>query len=327
MQMASDPNHDSTTFDHQSDPRLNSISSARTASRAAASYNRRRAGQACFVCRTRKTKCDNQRPVCGFCAATGGNCRYIESDQSQLDRGSLAIIQRIGELESSLVNHLDEILKQHGSTSHASRTGPHLLHSLHGWPQSASESAGREVIQDPEAFDFDTHPIGIANEGQYDGANANENGSRHDMPPSPEILRRSSEMFTESVLRWPIFSQAAPRLKASLEMPIVEVLGPSERSGTGDRVDTGSIGSTLLDLDSDAINHLIRNFLENNHVKNPILDVRSLRMDAREFIESGPLWDGRTCLIVSCHPSICITNYQPFVKAISVCRQPIVWDL
>lgn len=298
--MASDQDHNSTGFDRQPDSRLDSISANRTASRAASSYNRRRAGHACIVCRSRKTKCDNQRPICGFCAATGGNCRYVDSDPSQLDRGSLAIIQRIGELESSLVNHIDKTLKQRGST--LGRTGnrsDHLLHSPDGGPQSTSD---REVAQGAEIFDFNTNPIGNANQDQYDRAKADENGPPHDMPPSSETLRQASEMFLESVLRWPIFSEAAPHLKESLEMPIVEVLGPSERSGTGSGGDKGKTGSTLPNLDAEVISHLIGNFLENNHVKNPVLDVKSLRMDAREFAESGPLWDGRSCLVVSCVP-------------------------
>jgi hypothetical protein len=303
VQMASDQSHNSTIFDQQPDSQLDGISANRTASRAAASYNRRRAGHACIVCRSRKTKCDNQRPICGFCAATGGNCGYVDSDPSQLDRGSLTIIQRIGELESSLVNHIDKTLKQHGpAPAPASSRSGHLLHSPDGRPQSASEIVDREVAQGAEVFDFNTNPIGNANQGQYDRTKADENGPPHDMPPSSETLRQASEMFLESVLRWPIFSEAAPHLKESLEMPIAEVLGPSERSGTGSRGGKGKTGSTLPNLDVDVINHLIGNFLENNHVKNPVLDVKSLRIDAREFVESGPLWDGRSCLIVSCVP-------------------------
>lgn len=37
-----------------------------------------RAVTACQTCRNRKTKCDNQRPTCGYCAKTGGSCSYLE---------------------------------------------------------------------------------------------------------------------------------------------------------------------------------------------------------------------------------------------------------
>jgi hypothetical protein len=45
----------------------------------------------------------------------------------------------------------------------------------------------------------------------------------------------------------------------------------------------------------------VENFIANNHVKNPILDIESLRADVREFAETGPQWDERSCLIVSVH--------------------------
>ena len=55
-------------------------------SRIAGSYQRTKAPSACLVCRTRKTKCDNVRPVCGFCQRTGGDCHYAESERSRCVR-------------------------------------------------------------------------------------------------------------------------------------------------------------------------------------------------------------------------------------------------
>lgn len=42
-------------------------------------YPRRRALQACQICRARKTKCDNERPNCGNCVALGVECNYNEA--------------------------------------------------------------------------------------------------------------------------------------------------------------------------------------------------------------------------------------------------------
>jgi hypothetical protein len=42
-------------------------------------YPRRRALQACQICRARKTKCDNERPNCGNCVALGVDCSYNEA--------------------------------------------------------------------------------------------------------------------------------------------------------------------------------------------------------------------------------------------------------
>jgi hypothetical protein len=42
-------------------------------------YPRRRALQACQICRARKTKCDNERPNCGNCVVLGVDCNYNEA--------------------------------------------------------------------------------------------------------------------------------------------------------------------------------------------------------------------------------------------------------
>jgi hypothetical protein len=46
--------------------------------RVAGSYQRTKAGNACLICRARKTKCDNVWPACGFCKKTGGECTYTQ---------------------------------------------------------------------------------------------------------------------------------------------------------------------------------------------------------------------------------------------------------
>ena len=46
-------------------------------------YPRRRALQACQICRTRKTKCDNERPTCGSCNAMGVECSYNDAPASR----------------------------------------------------------------------------------------------------------------------------------------------------------------------------------------------------------------------------------------------------
>jgi hypothetical protein len=46
-------------------------------------YPRRRALQACQICRARKTKCDNERPTCGSCEALGVDCSYNDAPASK----------------------------------------------------------------------------------------------------------------------------------------------------------------------------------------------------------------------------------------------------
>ncbi|KAL1849122.1 hypothetical protein VTK73DRAFT_9964 [Phialemonium thermophilum] len=67
-------------------------------------YPRKRSLKACLVCRARKTKCDNVRPTCGFCASIHISCSYDddkESDPSTFDPASLEILRRLGHITSS----------------------------------------------------------------------------------------------------------------------------------------------------------------------------------------------------------------------------------
>lgn len=73
----------------------------RPAPRGNAAYPRKRAVTACEVCRARRTKCDNQRPACGFCTRTGAKCNYSTDiqDYSAYDAASLRILERLDDLE------------------------------------------------------------------------------------------------------------------------------------------------------------------------------------------------------------------------------------
>jgi hypothetical protein len=48
-------------------------------SRETKSYPRKRALKACKTCRFRKTKCDNARPICGFCRSLSAVCVYDDA--------------------------------------------------------------------------------------------------------------------------------------------------------------------------------------------------------------------------------------------------------
>ncbi|RSL77498.1 hypothetical protein CEP51_009034 [Fusarium floridanum] len=241
---------------HRSQP-----SSADTpVSREAASYARRRAGTACTVCRSRKTKCDNQRPICGFCKATGGACVYPEdapSDPSKLDRGSLAILQRLGEMEQRLTTLLD---RQHPVSSPNQAPALDLL-AEHTEPPTASPGWN----------------VGV---GPPDG----EGEASYDRPPSGDIVTRSSEMRVEKMLQWPIFAVNHPSLASSLSR--VDIIPRAVAS------------DSVFDLDPEVIRTLVENFLVTNHVKNPIFNIDELWTCARRVAETGLRWDGETCLVL-----------------------------
>ncbi len=70
--------------DTSSPPQARQAKRARNdVTRSSMSYPRRRAVRACQLCRTRKTKCNNFRPVCGACSQINATCIYDDnSDHS-----------------------------------------------------------------------------------------------------------------------------------------------------------------------------------------------------------------------------------------------------
>jgi hypothetical protein len=157
-----------------------------------------------------------------------------------------------------------------------------------------SRTTATPVSIDPEAMPGTLSDHGMSQNNEHD-----INLFSADMPPSSEMLLQASEMSLDSLLKWPIFSEVAPNLKDMLQVPTVEILGSSRKENMAAPEHTGNLGSTLLNLDLEVLDHLVGNFLAINHTKNPILDVESLRIDVREFAESGPKWNGKSCLIVS----------------------------
>ncbi|KAE9363780.1 hypothetical protein N431DRAFT_356437 [Stipitochalara longipes BDJ] len=262
--------------------------------RSANSYNRRRASNACLVCRSRKTKCDNQRPRCGFCVSNGGNCRYVDSDHSQLDRSTLTILERISQLETSLINHIsstsqDKAAKAYLPTNDQRPGEPRDLHDYAYQAQEPIATSRPYEGSSTGSVNWDSPTVS--------GMAQNDSDTpvlplSDDAPPSAEVLLRASEMSIESILKWPIFSEAAPHLVAALATPLIEIVGRPRPNNIGPP------SSTLPDLSPDTINRLVQNFLNNNHIKNPVLDVNALWADAREFAESGPQWDARSCLLL-----------------------------
>jgi hypothetical protein len=263
--------------------------------RAAASYGRRRAANACSICRSRKTKCDNQRPECGFCAATGGDCRYADSDPSQFDRATLALLQRLSDLESGLVTHIDQRLNEYVVLAANGRRS-------NGGLDNATSSVAQDRI-------YDGYTTGPWESGTFQSPADNIHATMAhgfdqghltsdmdgDVPPSSKVLRQTSDMFSDSVLKWPVFSHAAPHLEKELQTPVLQVWAQASASDSGHLEKKATSG---LNLDTEIIHELVENFLTNNHVKNPILDVESLRADTREFGETGAQWDERSCLLV-----------------------------
>ncbi|KAL8857140.1 MAG: hypothetical protein Q9178_006316 [Gyalolechia marmorata] len=59
-----------------------------------------RAQQACDACRTRKSKCDEQRPMCSNCRENSQECRYQMMQPAKADRANQQILDKLADLSN-----------------------------------------------------------------------------------------------------------------------------------------------------------------------------------------------------------------------------------
>ncbi|KAH7361566.1 hypothetical protein B0T11DRAFT_227288 [Plectosphaerella cucumerina] len=90
-------------------------------SRGSSAYPRKRAVTACQVCRARRTRCDQKKPACSFCANIGAECVFDISGPSTFDPASLAIIDRLERLERKLDA---QATQSAGSSPYSSQQSP-----------------------------------------------------------------------------------------------------------------------------------------------------------------------------------------------------------
>ncbi|KAG5766325.1 hypothetical protein H9Q72_005628 [Fusarium xylarioides] len=240
--------------------------------RTAAMYHRKRAVTACQSCRLRKTKCDNVRPVCGFCSRSGAQCVYPgsgpDSDYSSYDPASLTILDRL--------NHVVSLLESQPLAVLVNDTGSYES------PQEASNLSGRHASV--------TQPLRIAP--------IHASRDLTTLVPEDDVLQvldrpdfPSASNNCESILRWPIFQGLVPEVHSFvLELNEDVEAGPSDARVSGGR-----------GVQEEDFIPLSKRFLAYVHVKNPILDVKDYKKKVREAAENGPRWDGASCLVlISC---------------------------
>jgi hypothetical protein len=89
---------------------------------------RRRALQACEACRTKKSKCDNERPSCGSCLQHGVECIYKNAPfvpvyipcflaYSRLDAASMVLLEKLNKLEATILEQGATISRIQDATS------------------------------------------------------------------------------------------------------------------------------------------------------------------------------------------------------------------
>ncbi|CEJ84950.1 Putative C6 zinc finger domain-containing protein [[Torrubiella] hemipterigena] len=83
-------------------------------------YPRRRATIACEVCRSRKSRCDGNRPKCKLCTELGADCVYREPGV-KLDVGDKMILEQLSRIESMLQMNM-------AANSYTNTLGNHSQH-------------------------------------------------------------------------------------------------------------------------------------------------------------------------------------------------------
>ncbi|GJC89422.1 hypothetical protein ColLi_12260 [Colletotrichum liriopes] len=140
--------------------------------------------------------------------------------------------------------------------------------SISGLQTSTSVAANEEAVHAPEGLpDDDMIRLDIS-----DSAAASPN--------------------CEAILKWPIFRDVVSDVGSF----ILELEDDDQESP--DRPKSVATGNLGRGVQEDDFTMLSKKFLAYVHVKNPILDVGDFKTYVRNAAESGPRWDGPSCLVV-----------------------------
>ena len=222
-------------------------------------YPRKRAITACRLCRHRKVKCNNQRPICGACADSNASCVYEDTDDhSVFDPASLKILER-----------LDQVLSKLDSMPVTAPVAPSSASVVNGL------SNGHEILPHP------TRPIPSG--GQNDQASADD-----------EAWMPAGRTNVESVLAWPVFSDCQ-----NPNHVLDAIYGAeSEDSEDGPHLKGQNQRSKAAGVVEEDIPRLVQRFVEFVHLKNPVVDVDTLWSYTHQIVEDGIDWSPSSCLVV-----------------------------
>ncbi|OQD61240.1 hypothetical protein PENPOL_c018G03621 [Penicillium polonicum] len=241
---------------------------------------RTRAPTACQTCRLRKTRCDNTRPTCSYCAVQGMECNYPETSPQQnqvgFDPGNPSnneVLQRLNHIAGLLEN-----FKSEGSTSST---------------RSLKEGFFELAMQNPSPV---AESLPGSNPPSTSTGSVDDRGTDND----PRILYMASS--GENMLRWPIFNKVITEAEKHIRSFLLDSLDNQPRSMQAPR--QVGIGSFV-----DEIPRLCRKYFLLCHRRNPIVDLDSLDRYAKEVTVQGLGWDGPSCqVLLACALASCTSS-------------------
>ncbi|KAJ5797449.1 uncharacterized protein N7503_006745 [Penicillium pulvis] len=232
--------------------------------------SRTRAPTACQTCRLRKTRCDNNRPTCSYCALQGVDCIYPETSprpsQSGYDSSNQEILQQLNHI-SSLLEDIKNDSSPGGSSARSLRS------SLLGL-----------TAQNPSPL----ADMGLA--GIHSSRGSSSNGDYRACEHDPDLLYAASS--AELMLRWPIYDKVVTDAEKHIRSFLLDSLNSHSKSGTSPPQMLG-VGPLV-----DDIQRLCRKYLRLVHRRNPVVDIENLERYAREVTIQGLGWDGPACLVL-----------------------------
>ncbi|KAJ6018681.1 hypothetical protein N7522_000748 [Penicillium canescens] len=233
---------------------------------------RTRAPTACQTCRLRKTRCDNVRPTCSYCAVQGVECNYPETspqqNQTGFDSGNPSNQEVLSRL-NHIAGLLEEIKSEGGSIISSSR--------------SLKESFFELAIQNTSPL---TESLSGSNlHSSTTAPSIEDRGPDHD----PRILYIASS--GEHMLRWPIYNRVITEAEKHIRSFLLDSLDsqppsipPPRQVGIGHFVDE--------------IPRLCKKYFMICHRRNPIVDLDMLERYAKEVTVQGLGWDGPSCQVL-----------------------------
>ncbi|KFY90886.1 hypothetical protein V500_04905 [Pseudogymnoascus sp. VKM F-4518 (FW-2643)] len=222
-------------------------------------FPRKRAVTACDTCRSKKTKCGNERPICASCTKHGWPCSFDPRlDHASFDPASLLILDKLNQTLEKLTE-VDREVK--GQTAAATRTSPSCGHGhshRHGAPPSPSD-----CLEVPTAF-----------------------GSSETILTWPIFNGRWSRNFLSQEILIGSLSSGS------------DAQGDHHQYHHHRNPLKGGVKRASQGINEENVPGLVDRFLQLVHSKNPVLNTRQIREAARHVAEDGVGWDASSCIVL-----------------------------
>ncbi|TQN70537.1 Glucose transport transcription regulator RGT1 [Colletotrichum shisoi] len=222
-----------------------------------------RASSACQTCRGRKTKCDNERPICGYCRRVGATCTYIEDSAP-----ATSLCQGVGPRLLGAIENLADLIQRNEENF---RAIPQLSRDL-----------SRDSTDYPDSPTFQgRHESGILGQDGGGGGGGGDGANKW----SKTNLSLSDTAGLDTVLEWPIFPK-----------PVPFAIDPFSHASPRSSSEVFSTRSPPA-MEFYELSRLADLFLANVRPMNPVVEPAVVRQMIKQVAENGPDWSSATCVV------------------------------